>query len=225
MDNKEEKLSRMYKLRFPERELATREKLWKVLVDNFLQEYIKNDDTVLDLGGGLCSFINNVKCGKKYVVDLNPDLNKYANKDVIAIQESANHIPSVSDGCVDVVFVSNFFEHLRNIYELDEVIEEIKRILRSGGLLLVIQPNIKYAYMEYWDFPDHHLAITDNSLSELLMINDFHIETLLPSFSAVVSKEQPAQQYYFSFKNISSYTCNLAFYGQTTVPGRAKNTF
>jgi len=182
MDNKEEKLSRMYKLRFPERELATREKLWKVLVDNFLQEYIKNDDTVLDLGGGLCSFINNVKCGKKYVVDLNPNLNKYANKDVIAIQESANHIPSVSDGCVDVVFVSNFFEHLRNMDELDEVIEEIKRILRPGGLLLVIQPNIKYAYREYWDFPDHHLAITDNSLSELLMINDFHIKTCFPRF-------------------------------------------
>jgi len=182
MQDTGEKLSKMYRLRFPEEEFSMREKLWKVLIKNFLQQYIKSDDHVLDLGGGLCSFINNVRCGKKYVVDLNPDLKKYAHKDVITIQESADNISSVSDESIDVVFVSNFFEHLKDRDELERVIAEIRRILKQNGLLLVIQPNIKYAYREYWDFPDHFIPISDKSLSELLMINGFRIITCYPRF-------------------------------------------
>jgi ubiquinone/menaquinone biosynthesis C-methylase UbiE len=182
MMNNDGKLSRMYKLRFPEEELERREKLWKVLVEDFLQRYIRPNDTVLDLGGGLCSFINNIKCGKKYVVDLNPDLKRYAKEDVLIIQESADNISTVSDGSVDVVLVSNFFEHMKDRDELEKVILEIQRILVSKGSLLVIQPNIRYAYKEYWDFPDHYIPISHNSLSEMLRLNNFDIKACYPRF-------------------------------------------
>lgn len=181
-ENTGEHLAKMYKLRFPEEEFAVRNRLWKILVKDFLQKYIRKDDSVLDLGGGLCSFINNVSCGEKYVVDLNPDLKKHAHEDVIAIQECADCIPSVSDGSIDVVFVSNFFEHLKDRDELNRVIVEIRRILKREGLLLVIQPNIKYAYREYWDFPDHYIPISDNSLKEILMMHGFDIIVSYPRF-------------------------------------------
>lgn len=80
---------------------------------------------------------------------MNPDTKKYANRDVITIQESADNISTLSDGSIDIVFVSNFFEHMKDKDELEKVILEIKRILTSNGHLLIIQPNIRYAYKEY----------------------------------------------------------------------------
>lgn len=182
MENTNEKLSKMYRLRFPEEELLLKEKLWKILINEFIQKYIRDSDTVLDLGGGECLFINNVRCGKKYVVDLNNDIKKYANEDVTIIQKCAVNISSVPDQSIDVVFVSNFFEHMKDRDELEKVIMEIRRILVPKGLLVVIQPNIRYAYKEYWDFPDHYIPISHNSLSELLRINNFEIKICHPRF-------------------------------------------
>lgn len=182
MSNTNDKLSEMYRLRFPEEELIIKRNLWRVLVEKIIQKYIKDTDKVLDVGGGECLFINNVKCAKKYVVDLNPDVIKYADKNVTVIRTSADNISTISDGSIDVVFVSNFFEHLKNMDELEKVMAEIKRILIKNGLLIVIQPNIRYAYKEYWDFPDHYIPISHNSLSETLMLNNFMIKVCYPRF-------------------------------------------
>ena len=182
MENRDEKLSRMYQHIFPEEELAGKEKLWKILIDEILQKYIKKNDAVLDIGGGQCLFINNVRCGKKYAVDLNPDIEKYADKDVTTLHERANNISSIPDGNMDVVFASNFFEHMKDKDELESVVAEIRRILTLNGLLLVIQPNIRYAYKEYWDVIDHYIPISDKSLSDLLIINNFRIVHCYPKF-------------------------------------------
>ncbi len=200
MTQKEQKLARMYSLRFPEEEFEIREKLWNILIEEFLQKYISDGDTVLDLGGGLCLFINNVRCRKKYVVDLNPNLNRYAGEGVIALQESADNVASVPDGTIDVVFVSNFFEHLKDMDALDGVLVEIARMLKPDGLLLVIQPNIKYAYREYWDAPDHYLPISDTSLTEMLMINDFQIQSCYPKFMPWSPKESRLSSFTFLLK-------------------------
>lgn len=182
IENLKARLERMYKVRFPLEELKKKEKLWRILIDIVIQRYIKETDTVLDIGGGECLFINNIRCGKRYVVDLNPATKVYADKNVIVINETAINISPINDGEIDVVFVSNFFEHLRDTNELEKVIAEINRILKKRGLLIVIQPNIHYAYKEYWDFPDHHIPISHNSLGELLIMNGFIIKVCYPRF-------------------------------------------
>jgi SAM-dependent methyltransferase len=181
-DNTGEKLSRMYQYIFPEEELAAKEALWKILINEVLQKYIKVNDTVLDIGGGQCLFINNIRCGKKFAVDLNPDIIKYAGPDVITVQQKADSLVAITDGSIDVVFASNFFEHMKDKDELERIISEIKRILKINGLLLVIQPNIRYAYKEYWDVIDHYIPISDKSLSDLLIINGFGIIRCNPRF-------------------------------------------
>lgn len=182
MQNISEKQSEMYKYIFPEEELKGKETLWKILIAKVLQKYIKTGDTVLDIGGGQCLFINNIRCGKKYAVDLNPDIKKYAGQDVITLQERADNLSAIEDEGIDVVFASNFFEHMKDKDELEKVIAEIKRILTANGILLVIQPNIRYAYKEYWDVIDHYIPISDKSLADLLRINDFRIKTCYPRF-------------------------------------------
>ncbi len=182
MQDISEKQSKMYQYIFPDEEMAGKEKLWKILIDVILQDYINLDDTVLDIGGGQCLFINNIRCGKKYANDLNPDINKYAGQDVQTIQERADNLSTLKDGSMDIVFASNFFEHMKDKDELEKVILEIRRVLAVNGKLIVIQPNIRYAYKEYWDVIDHYTPISDKSLSGLLIIYNFKINVCYPRF-------------------------------------------
>jgi len=62
--------------------------------------------------------------------------------------------------------VSNFFEHLPSTAALLGTLAEVRRVLRPGGRLLVLQPNIRLVGGAYWDFVDHHLALTEKTLVE-----------------------------------------------------------
>ena len=75
-----------------------------------------------------------------------------------------------------MVFTSNFFEHLPNKDSLDRTIGEIKKALKPGGRLVAMGPNISVLKGKYWDFWDHHVALSDQSLCELLQIHNFTIE-------------------------------------------------
>jgi SAM-dependent methyltransferase len=91
-------------------------------------------------------------------------------------------MPEIPTGSVDVVFTSNFFEHLPNKAELVATLEECHRILRPDGRLMVVMPNIRYLPGRYWDYFDHHLALTHYSLVEALALSGFQPEVVLPRF-------------------------------------------
>jgi len=73
----------------------------------------------------------------------------------------------------DRVFLSNFFEHLKNKEELVDVLVFCLNNLKPGGSLLIIQPNFKYSFREYYDFIDHQLPITHISLAGINADNRF----------------------------------------------------
>lgn len=175
-------IDRIYRSRFDPATLEAKRGLWRVLVEEFLQEYVREDAAVVDFGGGYCEFINAVRCREKYVVDLNPDTRVYADPDVEVLFCDASRVDDLPDGSLNVAFASNFFEHLPSKGHLLEVLREIHRLLEPGGKLLVIQPNIKYAYREYWDFVDHHIALSEKSLAEALAITGFEIGECIPRF-------------------------------------------
>jgi SAM-dependent methyltransferase len=175
-------IEKVYEARFDPTTMAAKKELWKVLVNQFLQSYIPTDASVVDFGGGYCEFINTVKCRKKYVIELNPDVENYADPDVEILMSDARKISNLPDDGLDIAFASNFFEHLPSKQRLFGVLSEIHRILKKDGRLLIIQPNIKYAYREYWDFIDHHLPLTENSLGEALIATGFRIGECIPQF-------------------------------------------
>ncbi len=186
-------LEKIYQARFDSATQAAKKELWEVLVEDFLQEQVPTDAVVADIGGGFCEFINAVRCRQKFVVDLNPDVERYAGPDVEILMSDASDIRGLADGSVDVAFASNFFEHLPTKEVLFEVLAEMHRILRRGGKLMIIQPNIKYAYREYWDFIDHHIALTENSLGEALTISGFEIERCIPRFLPFSVNSSPSR--------------------------------
>ena len=59
----------LYNQRFNSFERIRKIKLWQVLCQDFLQQFIKKDDCVVDLGSGSCEFINSISCGEKIAID------------------------------------------------------------------------------------------------------------------------------------------------------------
>src|SRR5687768_9050848 len=105
-------LSAIYRARFGDpAEAEFRRRSWEVLCRSFLQRYVPRESTVLDLAAGTCDFINAIDARRKIAVDLNPDLATYARDAEVHLAPSTDMSP-VSAESVDVVFTSNFFEHL-----------------------------------------------------------------------------------------------------------------
>ncbi len=168
-------LPSLYRTRFSPKDRARKSALWKVLCELFLQRYVLSTDVVVDLGAGYGEFINHIRCAKKYAVDLNEEAADVLNADVIFLKSPTVELSSIVDGSVDVVFASNLFEHLGSKEELLMTLREMRRILRAGGKLLILQPNIRYAYREYWDFFDHHLALSHESMGEALELAGYAV--------------------------------------------------
>ena len=151
-------LQRIYGARFSNN-LEYRKNIWRVLIDDWFAKYVSRDDVVLDLGCGYGEFINTVQCREKYAMDLNPDAPRFLADQVKFLAQDCSMRWPFPDASLDVVFTSNFFEHLPDKTALGRTLDEIRRCLRPEGRLIALGPNIKYLPGRYWDFWDHHVAL------------------------------------------------------------------
>ena len=139
-------------------------------------------DTVVDIGAGYCEFINNIQAATRIAVDLNPEVKNFAAAGVRVINESCTAIREIPTESVDVVFMSNFLEHLPDKEMVLDTFREARRILNPDGHIMVLQPNIRFLYAEYWDFFDHHTALSDRSLVEGLQLAELSQTSLSHAF-------------------------------------------
>lgn len=172
----------IYSKRFSDHENQVRAITWEILCSDFFQRYVRPSDTVLDIGAGEGLFLKNIRCGRKIAVDSNADI---ASLQALGIESRLCPAPGFAKavgGKVDVVFMSNFLEHLRGKWQVLEVFAECLEVLKPGGLLMILQPNIRYTGPAYWDYIDHHIAITERSLVEGLSASGFAIQSCIPRF-------------------------------------------
>jgi len=182
-------LSKLYDNRFADIRIE-RNEIWRILCQQFFQKFVPRDASVLDVGSGDCEFINNIRCARKYAVDLNARITEFAGADVTVILAQATRLQQLQNDTVDVVFMSNLLEHMASKDEALESLKEALRVLRPGGKILILQPNVRFAYAEYWDFWDHHIPISDRSLCEALVLAGFKVETVLPRFLPYTTKSR-----------------------------------
>ena len=157
--------------------------IWKTLNRYFFQRWVSRDDTVLDLGAGYCEYINSIDAKQKIAIDLNPATATCADIGTRVITQDVGAQWDIDPASVDVIFTSNFLEHLPTKAVLAHCLQEAARVLRPGGAFIALGPNIRFAYDEYWDFFDHYLPLSDRSLVEALEICGFKIEgTVIPRF-------------------------------------------
>ncbi|MGV0516193.1 glycosyltransferase [Mycobacterium kansasii] len=197
-------LQQLYRNRFGHAREA-RSAIWRVLVRDFFQAWIRRSDTVLDLGCGYGEFLNQVSAARRIGVDLNPDSAGMLEPGVEFHHGSADDLSFLDDDSVDVVFTSNLLEHLPSKVEVERTIAEARRVLKPGGHFIAMGPNIRFVGGDYWDFWDHTVPISDRSLIELLESNQLKIVDTYDRFLPYTSRSPWPQapllvQLYLHFK-------------------------
>lgn len=159
-------LKETYEIRFAGRE-RKRAAAWDVLVSDFFQPRIDPTWSVLEVGAGYCEFINRIQARERIALDLNPDTAKQAAEEVRVILGSSTSMVEVGSSSIDLVFMSNFLEHLEREAIL-ATLRECRRVLKPGGRIMILQPNIRFLSRDFWMFFDHLTPIDDRALVEAL---------------------------------------------------------
>lgn len=115
-------------------------------------------------------------------MDLNPDTKHRVGANVDVFLQDCSKPWPLPDNSLDVVFTSNFFEHLPDNQVLVRALAEAKRCLKPGGRIIAMGPNITYAGKAYWDVIDHRLALSDQSLAKTLVSQGLRVEECIARF-------------------------------------------
>jgi SAM-dependent methyltransferase len=196
MSESEIELSQIYARRFAAT-ASYRNRVWQILTRSFFSRWVSSDSTVLDLGCGYGEFINNIQVKRKLAMDLNPDALDRLASDVEFLRQDCSERWQVPDNTLDVVFTSNFFEHLPDKNCLKKTLAEAWRCLKPGGRLIAMGPNIKFLPGLYWDFFDHHTILTEASLAEVLSLCGFSPEKVIPRFLPYTMVNAPQLPLFF----------------------------
>lgn len=177
----------VYTHRFDDAESRRKDVLWREVV-RYLSRWIGSDNVVLDLGCDRGHFIRQVRARERWGTDvrdvaahLGPNV-RFVRADGLALRDA---LPA---GHFDVVFASNYLEHLAGP---DAVVEQLRvahDLLRPGGRLIVLQPNISLLGGAYWDFIDHRVALNEHSLVEAAALAGFTTERLIRRFLPYTTK-------------------------------------
>jgi len=161
--------------------------LWRTLVDCVFQKNIPPDAAVLELGAGYGDFINSVKARRRIAVDCWAGMISHLDPGVEGLVTSVTQLEAVPDNAMDYVFASNCFEHLTR-QELLDCLAQLRRKMKPGARLTIVQPNFKYCFREYFDDYTHVSVYTDRGLCDLLAANGFQIEQCEPRFLPLTIK-------------------------------------
>jgi ubiquinone/menaquinone biosynthesis C-methylase UbiE len=158
-----------------------RQILWQTLVTTIFQPDIDAEAVVVDLGAGYGEFINAVKAHRRIAVDRWEGMREYLAPGVEALVTNVTDLRAISDASVDHVFSSNCFEHLTPS-EMLSALAELRRTMKPGAKLDIIQPNFKYCVREYFDDYTHRTIYTDTGLCDLLTAHGFTVTRRVPRF-------------------------------------------
>lgn len=121
-----------------------RRKVWRILIDDYFSQFVPSSASVLDLGCGYGEFINGIHAPRRFAMDLNQDAAKLLDSDVEFLCQDCSQPWPLAENSLDVVFTSNFFEHLPDKRTLGSTLDQAKRALKPGGKLIAMGPNIKH---------------------------------------------------------------------------------
>jgi SAM-dependent methyltransferase len=180
-------LDDVYGERFSDADAAAKDGLWREVV-RYLGRFIPAESAVLDLACDRGYFIRHVVARERWATDLR-DMSAHIGPGVRFVQadglELLDHLPA---GHFDVVFMSNYLEHLASAEAVTNQLAVARGLLRPGGRVVILQPNIRLTGGAYWDFIDHKVALTDRSLAEAAEIAGFVTERVIVRFLPYTTK-------------------------------------
>lgn len=166
-----------------------REAVWHHLVPYILR-HVPAPESVLELGAGYCSFINRVTAPRRVAIDMSPATVEYAAPNVEVVTADAVHaLTRQGTSQFDMIFASNFLEHF-DWPMLERLIVEMRRVMRPGGRLGLVQPNFRLNPHRYFDDYTHRTIFTDVSLTDWLSSAGFNVVHIEPRFMPLTVKSR-----------------------------------
>jgi len=185
-------LKEVYEHRFSHEDQAGKEEIWREL-GRYLQRYIKPDARVVDIACDLGYFIRNIRAAERWATDIR-DVGASLPKDVHFVPASGLDLADVlPNDHFDLAFFSNYLEHLPTTEAVLQQLRVTFSILKPGGRVLILQPNIRLIGGAYWDFIDHQTALTDKSLSEAAVMAGFKTKQVITRFMPYTTKSRIPQ--------------------------------
>lgn len=185
-------LDTIYRHRFSDEDAARKFAVWREIV-RFLGRWIPPSPAVLDIACDEGYFIRNVAGTERWATDIR-DVGAALGPGIRFVQVNGLELAkAVPLGHFDVAFMSNYLEHLPSSDAVLTQLVEVRRVLRPGGRLIVLQPNIRFVGGAYWDFLDHKVALTDRSLVEAAVAAGFEVERVVPRFLPYTTKSRLPQ--------------------------------
>jgi SAM-dependent methyltransferase len=182
-------LPAIYARRFSDEDAARRGAVWTELT-RFLQRYVDPTATVLDLACDRGAFINRIKAGERWAVDLR-DVREHLDPGVRFVQsDGLSLLDQLQPASMDVVFMSNYLEHLPSADSVIDQLKVVRDLLRPGGRAIILQPNIRLVGGSYWDFLDHRTPLTEKSLEEAGETAGLVTEELITRFIPYTTKSR-----------------------------------
>lgn len=144
---------------------------------NYLRPFLFNADSVIDIGCGRGEFITQVEAKFKFAIDLDSSAGSFLHSGINFIHGSHDSLSRFGRESIDVIWASNFVEHLE-MKDVNSFLEECFRILKrgtNGGYLILMQPNFRHSFKNYFDDFTHKTIFTDVSLRSLLNSHGFKV--------------------------------------------------
>jgi 2-polyprenyl-3-methyl-5-hydroxy-6-metoxy-1,4-benzoquinol methylase len=185
-------LDDLYAARFPPGEAARRSAIW-IELTRYLARFIPPESTVLDLACDRGDFINHVVARERWAVDVR-DVRSELQPGVSFVQSDGLAIGSrFAAETFDVVFMSNYLEHLASAEVVVDQLRAVAQVLKPGGQAIILQPNIRLVGGAYWDFLDHRTALTERSLEEAGSLAGLETAKLITRFLPYTTKSKMPQ--------------------------------
>jgi len=185
-------LKEVYEQRFDEADQAHKEAIWQEL-GRYLQRYIAPSARVVDIACDLGYFIRNIRAAERWATDIR-DVGATLPPDVRFIRASGLDLAEVlPNDSFDLAFFSNYLEHLPSTEAVLEQLRVTFTLLKPGGHVLILQPNIRLIGGAYWDFIDHQTALTEKSLAEAATMAGFETKQVITRFMPYTTKSRLPQ--------------------------------
>lgn len=171
----------IYDQRFNKSDSAHKDDVW-IEICRYLERFIPPDARLLDIACGDGHFIRHVRGKELWATDLR-DMTRHLPANIHFVQASGLELDTLlAPKHFDVIFMSNYLEHLLSRSEVVKQLRICHHLLRPGGTVVVLQPNIRLVGGSYWDFIDHHVALTERSLQEAAALAGFTTEAMIRRF-------------------------------------------
>jgi len=186
-------LDRVYAHRFGRREAAAKDAMWAEVV-HYLARWIPANSAVIDIACDEGYFIRHVAANERWATDLR-DVRAALGDDIRFVQADGRVLSTaVPADHFDVAFMSNYLEHLATPDDVIRQLREARNVVKPGGRVIVLQPNIRYVGAAYWDFIDHRVALTERSLAEAATTAGLTVEHVIPRFLPYTTKSRLPQR-------------------------------